>query len=318
VARVAPQRLVRALVEGRPLNLIAFDPAVDFTVLTWLGEPGRASLGARDLIVGGRLPGQRGETLTVCGHSLQIAGRLGKTGVGPFDESYFLTFAGLDALVAGSASRGAHRAANGAGHGGHPAASCLPGFAPGRVTAFLLQLAPSAPAERVRFAIAQLPDVKVVEGNSVLISSRQALGTLFVGIAVFTGLLVVSLLILISLLFTAMVQERAREIGLLRALGARPIQVMAIILAEASMLMGLGGLAGLAFGATLLFAFARSLGFYFASLGVPFAWPPAGVLQVTGLSAVVTSALLGLAGAFLPAWRVRRAEPYALIQTESR
>ena len=40
VARVAPQRLVRAVVEGRTFNLIAFDPAVDFTVLTWLGEQG--------------------------------------------------------------------------------------------------------------------------------------------------------------------------------------------------------------------------------------------------------------------------------------
>jgi ABC-type antimicrobial peptide transport system permease subunit len=34
--------------------------------------------------------------------------------------------------------------------------------------------------------------------------------------------------------------------------------------------------------------------------------------------AIVFSAVLGLIGAFLPAWRVRRMAPYTLIQTEGR
>jgi len=38
VARAAPQRLVHVSVEGRGFNLIAFDPAVDFTVQTWARE----------------------------------------------------------------------------------------------------------------------------------------------------------------------------------------------------------------------------------------------------------------------------------------
>ena len=70
--------------------------------------------------------------------------------------------------------------------------------------------------------------------------------------------------------------------------------------------------------AAVLLTFARSLGFYFALLGVPFSWPPAAVLQIGAVLAIVFSAVLGLAGAFLPAWRVRRMAPYALIQTEGR
>src|SRR5712692_6452563 len=38
IARVAPQRIVPALVEGHAVNLIAFDPARDFSVLTWLED----------------------------------------------------------------------------------------------------------------------------------------------------------------------------------------------------------------------------------------------------------------------------------------
>ena len=46
IARVAPQRIVPALVEGRNVNLIAFDPAHDFSVLTWL-EHRQAGTGRR-------------------------------------------------------------------------------------------------------------------------------------------------------------------------------------------------------------------------------------------------------------------------------
>ena len=188
----------------------------------------------------------------------------------------------------------------------------------GRVSAFLLQLSPGAKMEEVKFGLAQLADAKIVEGNGVLTSSRQALSTLLIGMAAFTAFQLIALLILVSLLFSAIVQERYREVGLLRAMGAQPNQVMTIILAEAAVITALGGLAGLGFGAAVLLTFARSLGFYFALLGVPFSWPPAAVLQIGAVLAIVFSAVLGLVGAFLPAWRVRRMAPYALIQMEGR
>ena len=171
--------------------------------------------------------------------------------------------------------------------------------------------------EEVKFGLAQLADVKIVEGNGVLTSSRQALSTLLIGMAAFTAFQLIALLILVSL-FSAIVQERYREVGLLRAMGAQPNQVMTIILAEAAVITALGGLAGLGFGAAVLLTFARSLGFYFALLGVPFSWPPAAVLQIGAVLAIVFSAVLGLVGAFLPAWRVRRMAPFALIQMEGR
>jgi putative ABC transport system permease protein len=94
--------------------------------------------------------------------------------------------------------------------------------------------------------------VKIVEGNSVLTSSRQALSTLLVGVAAFNAFQLVALLIVISLLFSAIIQERYREVGLLRAMGATSNQVMTIILTEAAIVTGLGGLAGLGFGTAVL------------------------------------------------------------------
>ncbi len=322
VAQVAPQRIVPALVERHDVNLIAFDPAQDFSVLSWV----EAGQGGPGLIAGGALPIRLGETVSVCGMPMRISGRLGKTGVSPFDQSYFLSFDALAEIVlfcrrsdarpksAAPAKVDDVPAVAGMSHAG----ACSGDLQLDRVSAFLLQLSPAAKVEDVKFALARFADVKIVEGNGVLTSSRQALSTLLIGMAVFTALELAALLILLALLFSAIVQERYREVGLLRALGAKPNQIMTIILAEAAVITGLGGLAGLGFGAAVLLMFARSLGFYFALLGVPFSWPPAAVLEAGALLAIVFSVALGLLGAFLPAWRVRRMEPYALIQAEAR
>jgi putative ABC transport system permease protein len=327
VAQVAPQRIVPSLVEGQSANLIAFDPAHDFSVLTWLEErlPGPID----GLIAGGRVEARLGATLSVCGMPLRVDGRLGKTGVGPFDESYFISFQTLADIVAfcrGSDARASAKPAPPLSVENVPSAAatshgdaklCSPDLPLDRASAFLLQLSPGAKVEEVKFGLAQLPDVKVVEGNAVLTASRQALSTLLIGVVAFTAFQLVALLILVALLFSAIVQERYREVGLLRAMGANPNQVVIMILAEAA-ITGLGGLAGLGFGTAALLMFARSLGFYFGLLGVPFAWPPAPVLQAGAIGALVFAAILGVVGALLPAWRVRRMAPYALIQTEGR
>src|SRR4029079_6904252 len=113
---------------------------------------------------------------------------------------------------------------------GDHAAMCLPDYAAGNVTAVLIQLTPSARPEHVKFAVSQIEGVKVVEGNALLTSSRQALRSLLVGVAVFAATGALAVLILVSLLFSAIVQERLRELGLLRAMGARPNHVVAVVL----------------------------------------------------------------------------------------
>jgi putative ABC transport system permease protein len=264
------------------------------------------------VIAGSRAAGRLGDQLNVCGKPLGLDGRLGNTGVGPFDDSYFVSFDTLAAIVAFCRSAGPIRGAS------HSGSACPVDLPPGRVSALLLQLSPGASVQDIKFAIAQLPDVRVVEGDTVLTSSRQALSSLLIGVAVFTAVQMIALLIVVSLLFSAILRERYREIGLLRAMGARPGQIMTIILAEAAIITGLGSLAGLVCGAALLVIFARSLGFYFGLLGIPFSWPPAVVLETGAVAALTFSALLGLVGAFLPAWRVRRMAPDALIRAEAR
>ena len=338
VGRVAPQRIVRAQANGRIINLIAFDPAVDFTVQSWLSPSQRVGLSVETALVGDRVSDSSpGDVLTICGRPLTVQARLGRTGVGPFDESYFVSFATLDGLIAAwreichaagipiastpAAPAQAVDAAAVVSEHRHNIltgpASCLPDLANDRVSAFLLQLAPEASSAQVTFAVGQIPGIKLVTGNAVFTSTRQALGSLLGGLAVFAALLLLGQLILTSLLFSAIVQERYRELGLLRAMGARPDQIMRIILTEAAAVTVLGGVLGLGFGTFLVVLFARTLGFYFASIGIPFAWPPSWMTGLAAAVALLFSVVLGIAGAFVPAWRARRLEPYVLIQQEA-
>jgi putative ABC transport system permease protein len=308
VARVAPQRIVATRVNGQSANLIVFDPDNDVAVLTWLAEQRPGPLPRDGLIVGAGMPGRPGEALEVCGKPLLVHGRLGKTGVGPFDNSYFLSFAALSDLIAFCRSANVPAVAHGEG--------CDPDLPPGRVSAFLVRLAPGARINEVRFALARLPEIRIVEGNPVETASRQGLGALLLGGAVFAAFQFLALAMLVALLFSAIVRERRREVGLLRAMGARPGQIMTMILAEAALVTGLGGLAGLILGVAALLSFARSLGYYYGLLGVGFSWPPMPVLEAGALGALALAAALGLIGAVLPAWRAGHAAPHALIQSE--
>jgi hypothetical protein len=138
----------------------------DEVVLSWLEDRHPGPIGSSDLILGGPLAGGLGQTLSLCGKPLGVSGRLGKTGVGPFDESYFVTFDALTDLVAFCRGSGT-KAGEGQGTPSvaseleHAAANvCPPDLPPNRVSAFLLQLSAGAKIDEVKFALAQLPDVK--------------------------------------------------------------------------------------------------------------------------------------------------------------
>ncbi len=116
--------------------------------------------------------------------------------------------------------------------------------------------------------------------------------------------LVVGAIGILTIMWIA-VGERTQEIGLLRALGATPRQVLAVFLAEASTLATLGGAAGLGVGmgtAVLLRALVPGL-----PVHTPFAFVAA---------ALGVSLLTGLLSGILPARRAAAMQPVDALRTE--
>jgi putative ABC transport system permease protein len=102
----------------------------------------------------------------------------------------------------------------------------------------------------------------------------------------------------------ANVLERRREIGLLRALGARRRDVVAQFLREASVICISGALLGLLFGTALAYAIA-------AFAGWQVAWSP----LLIALSAGACT-LIGMAFAVYPARQAAALDPIAAIRSE--
>jgi putative ABC transport system permease protein len=177
------------------------------------------------------------------------------------------------------------------------------------VTAIEVTIQSSASLRRVRASLEQaLGPAYAVSATSAPGQTFQLWQRLILGGLVFVdGLTVVGSVSLVYATFASSARSRRRQIGLLRAAGARRGQVLALLVTEAAVL----GLAGSALGLILGFLFAR-LG---ARLVLPGSKVPAvPLLSVDSLILAVALGMLGsLAGALLPSMRAARQPPLVAL-----
>ena len=307
VGRVAAQKIVRAEHSGigshhESVDLIGFDPARDFTIQPWLAEKLNRPLQPGDVVLGAGRDAPLGSQLLIFGKPHTVYGRLGRTGVGTHERGVFMAFATLEALA------GVIR-----GDAGAPPAV----LAPGMVSGFLVELAPGATPLQARFAIlSSLKGAKVVAGDTTMSGIRQGLAALLDGIVALMALMFVSTALLVSVLFSAIVTERRGELGLLKAIGARRGQVIGMMLTEAVMATGVGGLVGVVLGVLMMRLFERSLVYYLEKVGVPFVWVDTPRTIAFAAFAVVLASVIGALGVFYPAWRASRRDAYDLVRSE--
>jgi putative ABC transport system permease protein len=294
VEAVAPQRYLSIPLAAdshtHDADLVAFDPRRDFTVLPWLREKLNRPMQPGDVLVGGRREQAVGATVQLGGQAWTVYGRLGLTGVGPFDRSFFVPFAS-----AAAANLDAH---------------------PDKLSALLVRLQVGARPEPIRFALARIPEIKVVAGPGLHTTIRQGLTAVLGGAVALAALLLLAAILMVSALYSALLAERRRELGLLLAVGTRPRQLVRLILAEATLATSLGGVCGLILGLGLLLLLRRSLGYSLESLNAPLVPPGVATVGLYALAGVAVASAVGLLGALVPAWRVSKREPYDLVRSE--
>ncbi len=300
VAQVAPQTIYKvSMMAGMPMhkvNLIAFDPARDFTVMPWLQEHLPRPLQTKDLICGGRVSDKLGDEIEPCSSAATVYGKLARSGVGPFDESYFTTYSTVEELA-------------------KTESSCMK-YQKNRLSAVLIRIGFGATPEQVKFGLAQFPGIKVVTGANIVTSTRQTTTALLRGMVGFTVMMVLGSLILLGLLFSAIITERRREVGLLRSIGAKHRDIVTMLVAEAAFATTIGGVSGILLGGGLLLIFQHSLVYYLETLHVEFAWPSTTETVIVAFVCAVIAASVGIIGALIPAWRAGGEQPYSLIQGE--
>jgi len=145
-------------------------------------------------------------------------------------------------------------------------------------------------------------DFTILTQDSVLSTFGRILALLTAALA---GIAAISLTVAgvgIMNVMLVSVSERTREIGLLKALGVRSRQVVAVFLVEAAILSATGGALGLAF------AFAATRTFTAVYPGFPIE-PPAWAV----VAAAAVSISVGLLFGTLPARRAARLDPVAAL-----
>jgi putative ABC transport system permease protein len=289
VAAASPQLYLASIVDTpystvSPMFVVAYDPATDFTIGPWLkSEIGRdVELGLGESVGGTFVLAPPGEaTISLFGYDLDLVANLEPTGTS-LDQTVFVSLPGLQE------QRGVTIPDDG-------------------VSSVMVKIAPGADPKKVSAAIqASVPGVTAVNSPDLFGSFRTQMEDQRTGVTAVLGVVLALSVFIIGVVFSVVVNERRREIGVLRALGATRGAVLRSLLTGAAVLALGGGVAGIIFSGLVLFVFRHKLVGLF---GFPFLFPSLPrllALVVIGLAVALATVMLA---AFIPAYRISRQEP---------
>ena len=268
--------------------MIAYDPQSDFTIQPWLTQEMGDGLRLGEVVGGSFIsPSEGGQNIKVYGYLVTLKANLEPTGTG-LDQSMFLTFDTARDIAKKSVTQ----------------AEQPLDIPAGSISAIMVKAKPGSDLLAISTRILQdVPGVTPVQSADMFQSYRSQmtglLKTILIIMSVTWGLSVV----LIGLIFSMAANERRRELGVLRAIGATRQFVFRSLLAEASLLAFFGGAAGITLAAMVVFLFQKLI---VVSFGFPFLLPsPVSLLLPVAGGLLLALFSVNLAAIF-PALKISR------------
>ena len=239
VKRVSPQLYlgtIRGSVysDAEKASLIAFDPKTDFTILPWLKDKLPKPLGIHDA-VGGAFIDQIDppERLLTNGYKLTLVGQLEPTGIW-LDQAVFVTFETAREMIA----KGAISAEVSAD----------------AVTSISVDLKPGYDVARTATEmLLAVPGIWPVQATKLLRTLAAQRAGLIQSLLLALSIIWVLTIVLTGLVFSLIVNEHRREIGIFRAIGASRHFIFRLFLTEGALLATVGGLTGMMVSTFLLY-----------------------------------------------------------------
>jgi putative ABC transport system permease protein len=275
--------------------VVAFNQDTDFIVTPWLKNKLGRKLQRGEAIVGSEsafnislgLVNVEGKLF---GNVFRMVGVLDKTGSG-LDTAVFISDDNINDILQNSKS----------------------GIKPEQISVIFAKVKKGANAYRIMSEIEDnIIEVDVVMRKDIGKSLLNTLGDIS-KIFYLTMVLATALsLFLVWAIFTAIANERKREVGIMRALGAKEKHILRLFLFEVLALGTVGSIAGIIGGATLSFVLAKSFSILKnlpveLGMGGRMLIAVAGFLFGTGICAL---------GALSPVIRLKRLEPLLVIKQE--
>lgn len=260
--------------------------------------PNQVILGSDAHVFLGKDESKIGDTEVFYGREFKVVGVLEPTGLG-IDDSGYLT---LDTV---------YSMANDIED---PLVTRKLDISPGEISVLMVKVADgyerSDVAQRIQ---RELPDVGIVTSTEVVSTSiASQLDNLTPIFLLIGGGFWLIAVLMIGAIFSMSVNERRREMGLIQAIGATRSFIFKQVILEAVELTTLGGVAGLAIGAVLVFALKGAIS---ASLSIGYIWPST-LFVITFVAGYLALAVItGVIAALYPAYTASRLEPYQAIRT---
>jgi len=307
VGAVSPQVYITTLnlpdLSPDPVNIYGIDPVTDFTVRPWLQKPLDKPIGPGEVIVGHGIKGDISTRILMGTMTYTIAGKLDPT-QSSIDNAVILR---MDDSYALAATRGA-------------IASSAPGIEPGDVNAILIRDSrgddKDAVGLRIRRMLISSPEYR----SARLISRHFSLDPVSEDIQAIPGLLsIISVFVVIIalpliILITAMVaNERRKEIGLLKSMGAKRNTIFLLVTSESIILAAIGGITGIISSFLAIFIL-NSQGVLNSALQVSFRMPTFGETGAIAGMALAAVIIIGGISSLWPAYKSSTMSPYDAIR----
>jgi putative ABC transport system permease protein len=271
--------------------LVAYDPATDFTVVPWVKQKAGGDLRLGEAVGGTNVFIPEGQdNIKIYGYPLTLKANLEPTGTG-LDQTLFITF-----KTAEDISR------------------LSPGLAeqplvipPDSISAALVRVNPGADPHDVAIELLKhVPGITPVESLNMFQAYRQQMTGLLHSNLIVLGITWGLSLLLVGLVFSMAANERRRELGVLRAMGATRLFVLKSLLMEAGILALVGGTVGVGLTILVVLLFRTRI---ILSLNLPFLFPSFLPLVAQIAGGLVLTLLSVTLAALVPARRISLQDP---------
>lgn len=255
VSAVSSQLFIASLNAGcctTKVQLIGFDPATDFVISPWMQQQRTTPLTGNEVVVGAKIVAKIGDEIMFYNQPFRVVAKMDSTGMG-FDSSVFMS---MDAAY--NLMKTAHLITGDVDHIKDYASSIFV-----RVDS----------EYQPKTIVNQIMQNYAVDYNLDFVMTKSMISNIFKWLHSFS-LIVYSLaaifwllaVVVIFIIYSATINERRREVAILRILGASRLMLVKMLFRESIIISFIGGVIGISIAAVLLYAFRMLI---CQSLGLP-------------------------------------------------
>jgi len=278
-----------------PTRIIAFDPKTDFIIKPWLLKSIGRPLEAGEAIAGAVTSENLGLGLldveaTIFENRFKIVGVLEKTGTG-LDKALFMTEENLKNIIASGKSP----------------------LKKGEISIIFTKLKKGYDPDYVGKVLeGEIPEVDVMARSDMGAKFINTLADINKIFLLTTAMASVLTTFLVWAIFSAIANERSKEIGIMRALGAKESHIVHLYIIEVTVLGLLGSVIGAMAGTYLAVQLAGSFSLL-KNISAGLTGTQQTIIALIGL---IVGTTICITGAMMPINRIKKMEPLLVIKEE--